>query len=113
VKAKPQGNAAILQAKAREIKAAAAAGTSSRAYQTLGGEAGGGALQSGVTVAILSGLYGGSVGKITNSFGFEAMVGIFSSFQPTKFFTHYHRCFWSTMGRRSRSTKIGWMQAQL
>jgi hypothetical protein len=49
----------------------------------LGGEAGAGALQPGVTVAILSGPHGGSVGKITNSFGFEAMVSGISFFTAT------------------------------
>jgi hypothetical protein len=89
VKAKPHSNASALQAsaaKAREAKAAAAAAAaapSSRAYETLGGEAGAGALQPGVTVAILSGPHGGSVGKITNSFGFEAMVSGISFFTAT------------------------------
>ncbi len=93
MKVKPHSNAAALQsaaAKAREAKtAAAAAASSSRAYETLGGEAGAGVLQPGVTVAILSGPHGGSVGKITNSFGFEAMVGVLSFFPQYKIFdTH-------------------------
>jgi hypothetical protein len=63
VKAQGRSNASALQAaaaKARETKAAAAAAAaaapSSRAYQTFGGEAGGGGLQPGVVVAILSGM---------------------------------------------------------
>ena len=63
VKNQGRSNASALQAaaaKARETKAAAAAAAaapSSRTYQTFGGEAGGGGLQPGVTVAVLSGMY--------------------------------------------------------